>query len=108
MKSETDDCFVANNAEELLSALKIKAFNILITKFYKKEFLKNTELPMPEENYFSWTRGAASVGVNPFFLLKNRLSKEDKQQRKIDSKIQRYILKEHGEDLLLYLRQLDY
>ncbi|TMN23351.1 hypothetical protein [Lentibacillus cibarius] len=107
-ESESDDCFVANNAEELLSALKNKAPYILITKYYRKEFQQNTELPMPEENFFSGTRVAAGVGGSPVFLLMNLFSKKDKQQRKIDSKIQKYILKEHGEDLLLYLRQLDY
>jgi len=106
--SKSHDCYVANNAEELLSALKIKADTILITKYYKDEFMEKTELPLPEEDFFSGTRVAASAGGNPVFLLMNLFSKRDKQQRKIDSKIQKYILKKHDEDLLLYLRQLDY
>jgi|SRR5690625_340376 len=107
-KSELDDCFVVNSAEELLSALKLKAPQILITKYYKKEFLERTDVPLPEENFFSGTRIAAGVGYNPVFLLMNRFSEKDKQQRKINSKVQKYILKKHDEDLLLYLRQLDY
>lgn len=102
------DCFVAKNAEDLLSALERKADKILITKHYREEFLENTELPLGEDNYFSSIRSSAGLGSNPVFLLMNRFSKDDKQQRKIDSKVQKYILKESGEDLLLYLRQFDY
>jgi len=107
-KSESDDCFVAGTAEELLDALKLKADYILITKYYKREFLDKTELPLPEMGFFSGTRMAASAGGSPVFLFLNWLEKNDKQQRKIDSKVQKYMLKEHGEDLLLYLRQLTY
>src|SRR5690625_1426577 len=106
--SKSHECYVANNAEELLSALKIKADTILITKYCKDERMEKTELPLPEEEVFSGTRVAASGGGNPVFLLMSLFSKRDKQQRKIDSKIQKYILKTHDEDLLLYLRQLGY
>src|SRR5699024_863506 len=55
-KSESDDCVVAGTAEELLDALKLKADYILITKYYKREFLDKTELPLPEMGFFSGTR----------------------------------------------------
>lgn len=100
-----EDCLVVNNAEEMLEALNAKADYILITKWYKKEFLERSEVPMPEENFFSGARVAAG---SPFFHLINLFSKKGTVQRKIDGKVQKYIMKPHGEDLLLYLRQLDY
>src|SRR5699024_9288162 len=106
--SKSHDCYVANNAEDLLSALKIKANTILITKYYKEEIMGTTALPLPADAFVSGTRVAASAGGNPVFLLMNFFSKRDKQQRKIDSKVQKYMLKKHDEDLLLYLRQRDY
>ncbi|MDY0393851.1 hypothetical protein ACFSMW_16625 [Virgibacillus halophilus] len=41
-QADSDRCVVVNNAEGLLSALEEKAPRILITKFYKKDFLKHT------------------------------------------------------------------
>src|SRR5699024_9723644 len=99
--SKSHDCYVANNAEELLSALKIKANTILITKYYKEEFMEKTELPLPEEDFFSSTRVAASAGGNPVFLLMNVFSKRDNQQRQLDSKVQTSMRKQHHQDLLL-------
>lgn len=107
-KSRLNDCLVANDVDELLAALKVKAPRILITKYYKKEFLENTETPLPEENLFSYSRVGASLGGNPIFLLMNIFSKKEKKQRIIDKRVQKYLLKEYGEDLLLEFRMLYY
>lgn len=103
--SESDDTYVANSAEELLEALELKATYILITKYYKDEFLENTEIPLGKENFFYPSYGA---GINPLFLIMNLFDKEGTQQRKIENKVQKYYVKKYGEDLLLYLRVLDY
>lgn len=101
----SDSYLVANNAGELLSALNAKPKYVLITKHYKKEFLERSEVPLSEENLFSGTRVASGT---PLFHLINLFSKKGTLQRKIDGKVQKYMMKEHGDDLLLYLRQLDY
>lgn len=112
MKSDKSyDCFVADNAEKLLAALEKKESSILIPKSFKDEFLKNTQLPMTETEQLGFelgSRGTANLSASPIFHLVNWLSKDSKQQKRIDSKIRKYTLKKQGEDLLLYLRQLDY
>lgn len=50
-REELYECYVANTAEELLSALSVKPNYILITKNYRKAFLEKSEVPMPEENF---------------------------------------------------------
>jgi len=105
------NCFVADNAEQLLSALEKKESSILIPKYFKDEFVRNTQLPMTETEQIGLevgSRGTANLSASPIFHLINWFSKGSKQQKKIDSKIRKYTLKEQGEDLLLYLRQLDY
>lgn len=44
--------------------------------------------------------GMMAATGGSLFLLINRFSKKEKQQRKIDGKIKRYMLKDLGEDLL--------
>ncbi|GIN72932.1 hypothetical protein J14TS2_34070 [Bacillus sp. J14TS2] len=112
MKPEdSDNCFVVNSTEELLSALEKKAPLILITKFYKKEFLEHAELPLTELEQMGLElgfHGGAELTSGPLFQLINFLSKDSKQQKKIASKLRKYTLKQKDDDLLLYLRQLDY
>ncbi|MEI3614845.1 hypothetical protein [Pseudogracilibacillus sp. SO30301A] len=111
---ETDkqyNCFVANNAEELLSALEKKESFILISKHFKSDFLENTQLPMTEKEEMGFElgfRGIANMLATPIFHLINWISKDSNQQKRIDSKIRKYTVKKQDEDLLLYLRQLDY
>lgn len=108
---ESYNYFVANNADELLSALEKKKSSVLIPKHFKNEFLENTQLPMTETGQLGLelgSRGTANLSASPLFHLINWLSKDSKQQKRIDSKIRKYTLKDQGDDLLLYLSQLDY
>ncbi|TRM11988.1 hypothetical protein FH966_09985 [Lentibacillus cibarius] len=108
---ESNNHFVAGNAEELLSALENKEPYILIPKYFKGKFLENTQLPLTEKEQMGFelgSRGTANLLSSPLFHLINWLSKDSKQQKRIDSKIRKYTLKEQGDNLLLYLRQLDY
>ncbi|MDY0393850.1 hypothetical protein ACFSMW_16630 [Virgibacillus halophilus] len=52
--------------------------------------------------------GGAGIVSSPLFHLMNMFSNDSKQQKKIDSQIRKYTLKKQDDDLLLYLRQLDY
>ncbi|SIT91166.1 hypothetical protein [Edaphobacillus lindanitolerans] len=106
-----DDCVVANNKGELLMALDEKRSFILIPKPFKDEFLKNTQLPMSETEKMGFELGflgGANLISSPLYHLINWLSKDSKEQKRIDSKIRKYVIKTHDEDLLLSLRQLDY
>src|SRR5699024_10704679 len=111
---ETDqqyNCLVINNSEELLAALENKEPSILIPQQFKSEFLVNTQLPMSENEKLGFElgfRGAATLTDTTIFHLINWLSKDSKQQKRIDSKIRKYTLKKYNEGLLLYLSQLDY
>ncbi len=84
---------------------------ILIPKHFKDEFLKNTQIPLTETEQIGFElglRGKANLLSSPIFHLINWLSKDTKQQKKIDSRIRKYTLKKQDKDLLLYLSQLDY
>lgn len=113
MKSgDLDSYFVANGTDELLFALTNKESYILISSNFKEKFLEDTQLPLSELEQMGFElgfRGAAGIFGSPFFHLINSFSKESKIQKKIDSKIRKYVLKkQHSGDLLLCLRQLDY
>lgn len=104
--------FLVNSAEELLNALKRKESYILIQGDFKKEFEQNTQLPlsetekMPFELGFS---GSAGLWGEIFYQIINVFGKGEKQQKKIDSQVRKYNMKKINEnELLLYLRQLDY
>lgn len=111
LKDRSDYCKV-NNAEELLHALNVKESHILIQKDFKKEFMQNTALPLTETEIMPFElgfRGTAGIWSEIFYQIINVFDKGDKQQKKIDSKVRRYNLKKLNEnELLLYLRQLDY
>lgn len=107
-KINENECLVANSKAELVEALQQHPAKILITQPYRDEFLEHTEIPLPEENLFSGSHTAAGLAGNPIFLAMNALSKNDKEQKIIDRKVQKYRLKAYGEDVLLYLRQLEY
>ncbi|CQR47158.1 hypothetical protein BN1058_01449 [Paraliobacillus sp. PM-2] len=100
------------NAEELLTALNNKESYIIVKEEYKKEFLENTELPFTEKELMGLqlgSHGGAAIGGGIIFAIINFFSKGSKQQKKIDSKMRNYILKGWKDnELLLYLRQLDY
>src|SRR5699024_8924870 len=111
---ETDqqyNCLVINNSEELLAALENKEPSILIPQHFKSEFLENTQLPMSENEKLGFELGfrcAANLTATPICKLNNLLSKDSKQNKRIDSKIHKYTLNKYNDDLLLYLSQLDY
>ncbi|GGJ99921.1 hypothetical protein GCM10007063_22870 [Lentibacillus kapialis] len=107
-----DSCFEANNAEDLLSALRKKETHIIIQGDYKSEFEENTQLPLTEKEQLGFnlgTRGSGGFWSEIPFQIINKLSSGKKQQKEIDSKIRKYTLKKLNErEILLYLRQLDY
>ncbi|TFJ92365.1 hypothetical protein E4U82_12930 [Lentibacillus salicampi] len=107
-----DDCFIVDNARDLLSALKNKEDYIMIQGDYKKEFEENTQLPLTETEEMTFQlgfRGWAGIWGGLFFHIINFFSKGSKQQKKIDSKIRKYNIKKLNEsEILLYLRQLEY
>ena len=107
-----EDYYQANNAEELLFALKNKESYIIIQDDFKKEFEKNTQLPLTETEEMGFQLGfggTAGIWSEIYFQIINASSKGSKQQKKIDSKIRKYNLKKFNKnEILLYLRQLDY
>ncbi|MFC3016666.1 hypothetical protein ACFOEL_09700 [Virgibacillus litoralis] len=109
---ENASYFKANNAEELLVALTNKESHIIIQEDYKKEFEENTQLPLTENEQLGFHlgfRGTAGIWGGIIFQLINRFSMGSKQQKKIDSKIRKYSIKKLNEqEILLYLRQLEY
>lgn len=109
---ERDGYFKANNAEELLFALKNKESHIIIQEGFKNEFEENTQLPLTENEQMGFHlgfRGTAGIWGEVIFQFINRFSKGSKQQKKIDSKVRKYSIKKLNEhEILLYLRQLEY
>ncbi|UOQ46674.1 hypothetical protein MUN88_11220 [Gracilibacillus caseinilyticus] len=107
-----DKCFIACNAEDFLSALTSKEDYIIIQKDFKKEFEENTQLPLTKNEqmgYHFGSRGTGALWEALFHLLINSFSKGSKQQKEIDSKIRKYSLTTfNDEEILLYLRQLEY
>lgn len=106
-------CIVVNNNSELLSALEIKPTSILVTSSFKEEeaFLDKTELPLSEMEQMGFavgSGGSTMLAGGIIYAVLNKLGKEDKQQKKINSKMQNYVLTRHDEDLLLQLRQQFY
>ncbi|GAB3051470.1 hypothetical protein [Virgibacillus ainsalahensis] len=109
---QVDDCFIVDNPKDLLSALKNKGNYIIIQEDYKKEFEKNTQLPLTDTEEMAFElgfRGWAGIWGGVFFHINNFFSKGSKQQKKIDSKIRKYKVKKlNEEEIHLYLRQLEY
>ncbi len=107
-----NDYLNINNPEDLLQALKKKEPYILLQGEFKKEFLENTQLPLSETEIMPFElgfAGTAGIWSEIFYQVINAFSKGEKQQKQIDSKLRRYILKKLNDDeLLLYLRSLDY
>lgn len=112
LESKKNDYLKVNNAEELLSALKNKESYIIIQDDFKKEFMENTQLPLTETELMGFElgfRGAAGIWSEIFYQIINAFSKGTKQQKKIDSTLRKYSLKKlNDNEILLYLRQLDY
>jgi hypothetical protein len=107
-----DEYYIANNAEELLLALKKNEPYIIIRGDYKKEFEENTQLPLTENEIMGFElgfRGWGGILAEVFFQMINLFGKGSKQQKKIDSRIRKYIVKKRNEEeILLYLRRFDY
>lgn len=111
-KKQLNDYVIVDNSEDLLSALKRKQNYIIVQENYRDEFEKNTELPLTETEEMGFqlgSRGTAGLVGSMFFHMINFFSKGSKVQKKIDSRIRKYHLKKWNEnEILLYLRQLDY
>lgn len=107
-----DDYLKVNNAEELLLALKRKESYIFMEGEFKREFEENTQLPLWETEEMPFElgfRGTAGIWSEVFYQVINVFAKGEKQQKQIDSKVRRYNIKKLNQnELLLYLRQLDY
>ncbi|RKQ34705.1 hypothetical protein [Oceanobacillus halophilus] len=110
--NQRDHYYIAHNAEELLCALITKEDYIIIHENFKKEFEENTQLPVTETEEMAFqlgSRGWAGILGELFFHIINFFSKGTKQQKKIDSRIRKYNLKQvNDKEILLYLRQLNY
>lgn len=104
--------FVANNAEELLLAFKNKETYILIKGDYKKEIDKIAKGVLTDTERMGVELGSAgglTILAEVFYQIGTLFSNKDPEQKKIESKIRQYKFKRINEnELLLYLRQLDY
>src|SRR5690625_5043755 len=107
-----EDYCKVNNMEALFIALNNKESHIIIQDGFRKEFVEHTQLPLTDTELLGFEmgfRGMAGIWSEVFYQIINAFSKGSKQQKKIDSKIRKYKLKKMNEnEILLYLRQLDY
>ncbi|GAB4074676.1 hypothetical protein GCM10028778_21790 [Barrientosiimonas marina] len=110
--AEQCDYPVADNAEELLAALKRKNDYILVKGGFKKELEENTQFPLTEKEQMGFNigfRGFAGIFGEVFYQIGNLFSDKSKQQKTIESKLRKYKLTYlNDNELLLHLRQLDY
>jgi len=104
--------FEAFNTEDLLLAFKNKETHIVIKGEYKKEIDKFAEAQLLETETLGMGLGSAgivTVLAEVIFQLVNLFSSKEADQKKIESQIRSYKVKRINEnELLLYLRQLDY
>lgn len=104
--------FVANNAEELLLAFKNKESYILIKGDYKKEIDEVAKGVLNDTETMGVGLGSAgslSILAEAFYQIGSLFTNKDAERRKVESQIRFYKFKRINEDeLLLYLRQLDY
>lgn len=104
--------FEVLNESELLRAFQNKEPSILIKGTYAKEVKKAAETSLSEKDKLGFELGSAGVATvfaEGIYRIMNAFSKEDKQKQKIEAQIRKYhaVPKENNE-ILLYLRQLDY
>ncbi|WP_313894845.1 hypothetical protein [Psychrobacillus sp.] len=104
--------FEVSNAEDLLLAFKNKETHIVIKAEYKKEIDKFAEGQLSDTETLGLELGSAgtvTILAELFYQIGNLFSDKDADQKKIESQIRKYKIKRINEnELLLYLRQLDY
>lgn len=104
--------FEVFNVEDLLLAFKNKETYIVIKGEYKKEIDKFAEAQLSETETLGLELGSAgtvTILAEAIFQIANLFSSKDAEHKKIESQIRKYKIKRINEnELLLYLRQLDY
>lgn len=104
--------FEVYNTEDLLLAFENRESNIVIKETYKAELEKYAESQLSDTEKLGFelgSHGTISIFSEVIYQLINYFSKEDAEQKKIESHLRRYnIMKLNEKELLLYLRQFDY
>lgn len=104
--------FVAHNAEELLLAFKNKETYIIIRGDFKKEIDEVAKGVLNDSERMGvelGSGGGLTILAEIFFQIGKFFSNKDPELKKIESEIRFYKFKRINDDeLLLYLRQLDY
>ncbi|SMQ77507.1 Cro/C1-type HTH DNA-binding domain-containing protein [Bacillus sp. OV166] len=104
--------FEVFNAEDLLLALKNKESYILIKGEYKKEMEELAKSQLSDTETLGLELGSAglvTVLAEVILQLVDLFSSKDDDKKKIESQIRKYKFKKLNEnEILLYLRQLDY
>ena len=104
--------FEVFNVEDLLLAFKNKETYIVIKGEYKKEIDKFAKAQLSEAETIGLELGSAGIVTilaEAILQIANLFSSKDAEQKKIESQIRNYKIKRINEnELLLYLRQLDY
>lgn len=107
-----DDCFIATNRNELLTALNKKETYIIVTEAFKKEFEETSQVPLSENEkmgVYIGSGGGASILSEAFYRIGKLFNKDPQEQKDIDQKLRKYTFKKTSDnELLLYLSQLDY
>lgn len=109
---QEDAIFEVLNTEDLLLAFKNKEPQIVIKGEYKKKLDKFAEGQLSETETLGMelgSAGAVTVLAEVFYQIANLFSSKEADQKKIESQIRKYkISKINDNELLLYLRQIDY
>lgn len=104
--------FEVFNPEDLLLAFDNKESYILIKGEYKKELEKLAASQLSETETLGFelgSAGTATILAEAIYQLANYFSSKDDEQKKIESQIRKYKFKKMNDnEILLYLRQLDY
>ncbi|WP_071397004.1 hypothetical protein [Bacillus tuaregi] len=104
--------FEVFNAEDLLLALKNKEEYILIKGEYKKEMVEIAKSQLTDTETLGIELGSAGIlAVMAELILKvvDIFSNKDDDLKKIESQVRKYKFKKVNEnEILLYLKQLDY
>lgn len=104
--------FEVFNAEDLLFAFKNKESHIVIKGEYKKELEKYAKAQLSDTETLGLELGSSglvAVLAEVIIHLYNAISSKDDDQKKIENQIRKYkFIKLNENEILLYLRQLDY
>ncbi|MCM3006352.1 helix-turn-helix transcriptional regulator [Priestia koreensis] len=97
---------------DLLLAFENEESYILIKKAYVKEMKVHAESQLTPSERLGFELGSAgivTIVANGIYKLANLFSKQSSEQKVIESKLRRYVIKQYNEDeILLYLREFDY